>query len=251
MQDNYQDWIDPYLEGSLTETQKQEFLQACAQDETLAKSLQQRQQMAYFLQAKAQEPERIAQIQLLQEQYFPVEEAQPKNQIIPMFSRRTIWRMAAVAAGLAIMLLVGLRWWNHTPPRLYAHHATHYPIALVPKGGNSKKVDIQRLEDAFIQNKWAIALPLLQEYQQAYPQDPQGTLYLGITHLELDQLELARQQFRALAQGKSTFRSEAQWYLALSYLKEGDLESTKDWLAQIEESAQRYQQAQELYEAID
>ncbi|MEM1219535.1 MAG: hypothetical protein AAGH79_11505 [Bacteroidota bacterium] len=251
MQENYQDWIDRYLEGNLPAAEQKELLQACEEDPALAETLRLRQKMDHFLQAKAMEEERIASLSNYQDAFFPPENTASQNRIIPMLTNINWLRLGGIAAGFLVVLSLGYWFWNQTPSRLYKRNANHYPIALVPKGGNVEKIDIKRLEDAFIQKRWGPAQELLQEYHKAYPNDNQGVLYLGITHLQKNELEEARTHFHQLAQGNSVYKSEGQWYMALSFLKEGDTEGALDWLAQIPESAQRFSQAQTLYNKLN
>jgi tetratricopeptide (TPR) repeat protein len=108
--------------------------------------------------------------------------------------------------------------------------------------------NISAAEKAFAAKDYAGALAAI---DQVLAQDPVNTtaqLYKGICLLELDRVTEARTAWLSLTTGNTALKSEAQWYTALSYLKEHNDEACKTALRAIDAGADRYEDARKLLE---
>ena len=74
--------------------------------------------------------------------------------------------------------------------------------------------------------------------------------YRGICLLELDRAAEARGVFEPLAIGASAFQEDAVWYVALSYLKEKNVEACKAALRKIDSGSIHYKAAQEILKGL-
>lgn len=82
------------------------------------------------------------------------------------------------------------------------------------------------------------ALPLLQKYATDYGMTPQVELYIGVSYLGLDNLPEAINHLTAVASQNNVNnidqRQEAEYMLALAYLRQNDTAKTKALLAKIQ-----------------
>lgn len=165
----------------------------------------------------------------------------------PLRGRLSWARWAAVAAGLA--LLLGVWWWmsqQHLPT--YEQYADHAPLSLTVRGAaDQAKFDA---EAAFSRQDYAGALPALEQIVQAEPENLIAKFYQGICLLETNQGAKARDIWAPIAAGASALKSEAQWYIALSYLKEKNLSACQTALQAITPDAERFPDAQRLLKTL-
>jgi hypothetical protein len=64
--------------------------------------------------------------------------------------------------------------------------------------------------------------------------------------MHLGQTSEAEKIFTALYNGQSAFKYEAAFYLAVTYLKDGNKAASREWLQKIPADATNYGKAQEL-----
>jgi hypothetical protein len=81
---------------------------------------------------------------------------------------------------------------------------------------------------------------------------PLYNLYLGIVHLELDELENAGTQFRSLlAKDNQYFNEHAKWYLSLLAIKNNNNSKAIEYLSQLTKESNFYKErAQELLDKL-
>ena len=129
------------------------------------------------------------------------------------------------AAAAALVFLVNRFFINPTisTEELYAEYSTWENLpSLTVKG-----VDQQLLakgEALFIDKKYIEAIPLFTSYLDAHQEivNPQVLTYLGIAYLESNTFENARITFNRLLHSNTLENDRAYWYIALTYLKEGN-----------------------------
>ena len=78
------------------------------------------------------------------------------------------------------------------------------------------------------------------------PQNSFARYYFGIALLENHQTDSSRNGLRQIYNGRSLFRYDAAFYLALSYLKENNKTQCKEWLSRIPAGAGNYHRVREL-----
>jgi thioredoxin-like negative regulator of GroEL len=92
---------------------------------------------------------------------------------------------------------------------------------------------------------------LFESYIQENPNDPQVQLYYGIALLETNQIQKSRSVFQKIIQGESLWKEEAQWYLALLYLKTNQPEQVKTLLQQLSSDNRNYSNAKKLLNQLE
>lgn len=157
-------------------------------------------------------------------------------------------RWLAAAASLA---LLAAALWFFTADRgpSYRQYAAHEQPSFTVRGATDQAA--ADAEKAFAAADYAPALNALDRLLAERPDDPSVPLYRGICLIELDRPNEARNALEPLATGNSALRSEAQWYLALGYLKTGDRAACRSALTRIQPGETRHEQAQELLKKLE
>ncbi len=90
-----------------------------------------------------------------------------------------------------------------------------------------------------------------EEYRRSKNQNLDAKLFEGISLYLAGNEELALQSLVVVAESKQNINQVAEWYLALSLLKKGDLTEAKMHLAKLKTSNEFAEQAQKLLEDLD
>ena len=258
MKYTYED-IARYADGLMEGEEQQAFEVALAADPELQQQLALHREVEGVLQQQFAPDEQREQLQgtlqQLRQEYFgatttaqrggqPV--AQPGAQsgsqpakVIPFK------RYMGVAVAVAAMLVVVLVVWNPFAGNLYEKYAATQMVAQVERGSHIDTV-LQKATIAFNNKEFTEAAVFLAEVVQAQPDNSYALFYFGVSLMQTNQLPLARVAFEKLFKGESAFKYEAAFYEALTYLKEKDKDTAKDWLEKIPADAANYKKAQEL-----
>lgn len=153
--------------------------------------------------------------------------------------RRLIVPALSAAAALALILL----WPTLFADKLYDRFAEFPALALTEKSGEGP--DVSAIEASFNRGDYAAAYEGLQAYRQRKPDDPQAQLYAAICLMELGKTQEARSLFEVLLKSPD-FGDYAQWYTALSYLKENNREACALALDRISPASPFYEKSRAL-----
>ncbi len=157
---------------------------------------------------------------------------------------------AAAAAILVIFLISQLVFQqNATPQELYAEYKNWEDVpSLTVKG--TPDAEMAQAEALFLERKYAEAITIFEK--QLPTQHPHLLIYMGISYLELNAIEKARHSFDTLLQSNTLDSHKAYWYIALSYLKQGDHTKAITYLELVRSNPKNYgyEQAEELLEAL-
>jgi len=99
--------------------------------------------------------------------------------------------------------------------------------------------------DYYDEGRYAAALPHFTRYLEQHDQDGEALLYLGITQLALQQLPEAVHSLSAAAELLPERNAEANWYLTLAHLRNGDIGTAKKILRPLLETQGAYRQKAE------
>lgn len=159
---------------------------------------------------------------------------------------RSVRAVAATLALLLVSIFVIKNLVQQPSSPTYADLAQHPPLALTQMSADhSEETATLAAEQAFNSGNYAQAAQALQRHLQVQPEDQLAQLYLAISFIETDRLKDARNILQSLTTSPD-FRDKALWYLALSYIKEGNEKQAKTYLKDISPTAKEYQQAQRL-----
>ena len=158
-------------------------------------------------------------------------------------------RYLSVAVAVAAVLIVAMFVWNPWQQNLYEKYAGTQMVAQVERGNHIDTV-LQSATTAFNNKEFTEAAVLLAEVVEKEPDNSFATFYFGIALLETNKMAQARPIFTKLFLGESAFKYEAAFYQALSYLKEKNKISAKEWLDKIPQDAPNYNKATELLKKL-
>ena len=141
----------------------------------------------------------------------------------------------AVAASFALLIFALSGLFQKTT---YDQFAQHQALNLVEKS-ETAPIAIKAQEE-FNTKNYAAAFESLTTYLTQSPEDNKAVLAKGICALELNRFPAAIAIFDQIHSGTSALKTSGTWYLALSYLKQNDLQQTKKYLHLIPDSDSFY-----------
>jgi|APTNR8051073442_1049403.scaffolds.fasta_scaffold02390_6 tetratricopeptide (TPR) repeat protein len=155
-------------------------------------------------------------------------------------------RFNSVAAAVALLVLAGAAaaYWQHTRyDRLYASvfsaPKANEVIAMRSENGVQKAdPDLQEALDWYKAGDFAAASQSFDRYLQGHPDDFQAGLYAGIAALSGGYPEKAIEQLTAVSINDPQLFDEANWYLALAFLKQKKLADAKAILENLVQQAE-------------
>ncbi|OED45203.1 hypothetical protein AB832_01480 [Flavobacteriaceae bacterium (ex Bugula neritina AB1)] len=155
------------------------------------------------------------------------------------------------AAAVALVFLVNTLFINNnvTSQELYVAYKDWDALpSLTFKGENSK--ELAQGEALFHEKKYAEAISILDIYKNS--KNPHVLIYLGVSYLELDVYDKAERIFIKITEMNTLDRSKGYWYLALTYLKQGDDKKVITALKKIrdDENNYKYEEAGKLLQEL-
>ena len=239
MQTNDYKLIDQFLRGELDEVAEQNLQERMQSDEEFAEEVRFQEEAKQFIQHREDRNQ-------LKEQLFQLrQEAKKEAKVIP-FRRKLIYYLSAAAAIALICIFIWPFLFSNAS--LYDQYAQHEPLALQKRNENASIVE--EAENAFNKKDYATAYTKLKAITTDDATNIQARLAYGISALETDRLEEAKQIFQEIAQGQSAVKDSANWYLALTFLKEKNEKQAAEILQLIPENTFWGKKAQELLTRI-
>ena len=240
--------LDDYFNGLLSPEAEHALKVRVAEDAEFGQAFALREQMEDFPRRTAQRSALAETLRSTGADFFHTA-AGGKATAVPGMSVTVNWRRwLAVAA--SIVLLAAAIWFVGSPATqpTYEQYAMHAPLALTKRG--AAEASASEAEAAFNAGKYAEALRALDRLQAEQPDNITASLYRAICLIETGSTREARVLLEPVAAGNSAIRTEAQWYIALSYLKEKDTARCRAALEQIDPGGDHSEQAQSLLKAL-
>lgn len=222
------DLIDRYLLGNLSGQERWD-LDARREREDFRQTL--------LLEEEWLEAVRTAGRRELHELLMAEEERYVAISRTPRIPRSTWTRWAAMLALVLVTLAVWL-WYNREYPdqgwpALAESAFAPYPNLIAPSGGtDSANLALERAFLPYERQQWAQAEA---ELEPLLPDYPQLRLYLGISALGQGYGSRAARWMEGIRPG-DPFHEPAQWYLALAFLREGQVEPARALLFRIRDT---------------
>jgi len=176
-----------------------------------------------------------------------------ESQIKDEFSKREIKvfslrKYSKYLLAASLVLFASLIWMNSTDTVNYSDYGTHDLLELTVRGDNNEHETIA--QKAFNAKDYALAQKELEFLLAEDSTKVELQLYLAICMMEQNKFELADSILTKIAQGNSVYKDKAIWNLALSKLKQKDLESCKNILNRLPKDADNYIKAKELLKKL-
>jgi tetratricopeptide (TPR) repeat protein len=149
-------------------------------------------------------------------------------------NRKFIYRIAAT---IVILLSIGaiLYFLSIAKPdnrQLFAEYFKPYPNVITVKGSNDKLLGAGMYYYDIA--KYDSAMMFYDKILKDNPKDSKVLFYKGVCFLATDEPENAIRVFNKIVpDNKSPYKSQAEWYLALAYLKSGNSVKAKELLSKI------------------
>lgn len=234
--------LDQYFNGLLTPGEARSVEARADSDPAFGEEFSLRQAMEAFPRKEAERETMVDLLKTIGKDYFKDEISDsPGLKVV----RNNLRRWLALAASLAL-IAVAIWFLRQPEPKTptYQEYARHAPLSLTVMG-ETEQVRTEA-EAAFRQKDYSGALAALDQVLVAEPGNVKASFYRGICLLELDRTAEARAVFEPFAAGSSALREDAAWYVALSFLKEQNIEACKTELAKIRPGEAHYKEAQEI-----
>ena len=160
------------------------------------------------------------------------------------------------AASISFLIIVTFSWWflsgTMSSTELYADFYSPYPDVITSRGSEQSKLNNGLF--LYESEQYGKAVKELEKFIIEYPAKKEALFYLGQAYLANDEEDKAIPLFKELKSSPDfSFVEATEWYLALSYLKVGDMNKAKKELSQISSSAKHAyrKQSQKLLERIN
>ncbi|MEJ7558711.1 MAG: hypothetical protein WKF66_10420 [Pedobacter sp.] len=131
-----------------------------------------------------------------------------------------------------ILLQLGLLIWSPWSSDLYKEYAISRTMPLPPPGSDAQE-NIAKGAELFNDGHYEKARKLLQKEYMLNPLNPSLSYYFAITLVETGKEYEARTIFMNLHKGETRFKFDAAYYVALSFIKEGNKAAAIAWLQKI------------------
>lgn len=153
-------------------------------------------------------------------------------------------------AAASLLLLVGFIYiLNLQSAPTYEEYAQYEPLTLSSRSETEQSLT-QSAEVAFNNGRFTEAGQHLEQLLELNPDHVNVKLYLALSLIETGKYAQAEALLKEIEEGNSIYAPTASWYLALSYLKQGNENACAAKLKNIPPESSKYEEAQELLEEL-
>lgn len=158
-------------------------------------------------------------------------------------SSKFILRIAAALVVIVLTSVVIFSRISGSNDDLYAKHFEPYEDVINVRGSTDQL--LSEGMNAYNQKDYKKASDVLYRYVNANPSDLNAQFYLGISSIEAGKAGEGIRYLDNVIEARGMLVEQAQWYLALAYLKEGDLTSCQRELKEIDVQGHDYRERAE------
>ncbi len=224
---NYSHLIEKYLFNQMSESEKREFEIQVESNPSLAEELE--LQKSLFEAANDEDFKKI----------LPSLKSAEQDYLATLSKKRYLWfspkNLLLYAASLLLIVLFSWLYFVNNNKvesiELFATYYEPYPMVLSFRGKNDL---INGTVNSYNEKNFESVITSM---NQLILEDSLGFvpyMYLGIAHLELGNLDKAIENFTVVSDSNNaTFRQQANWYIALTYLKANESEKARNILIEL------------------
>lgn len=240
------DLILRYMDGSLTAGEQVEVEYRLKEDQSFQKTLNSHKQLIQGI--------RFNHLKGKLEQLKSLEAGLPAAGKEVSFYRRQ-WMPLSAAAAVLISAALWFVMIQNNVPDANALYASYYEPFDSPGTGLTRSTDDEmtvkaRAYQAYDDGRYGEASDLFREALRE-KDDPIMHLCLGNALLELDKPSEAEAVFKHILENHGDLVTQAKWYLALTYLRQGKMELTKAELWEISKSSTYGETARQLLRELE
>ena len=217
------DYIEEYFNHKLSTEEQRDFEEKLKSDKDFAKEVEEQALLINaFDEMQAQE---------LLRRFGKIEEELEGGKV-KQFGFPVYLRWAAAIAVLAVVSLVVYLNSNNSGKELFLAYYIPYPNVESPV--SRSEAEGNAVWQSYERGDYKAAYQQFDRALEIDAADLASQFYLGICALELNKLKVAEKAFTTVAAVKNaTYAEQAEWYLALSYLKEGKRKKARGSLEEI------------------
>ena len=190
---------------------------------------------------------------LEEEKHILSGESVSRKKIVPLkpvkktrpFLRWSIAAAIALVLGASVYLVATRQ--KVSSLDLYASYYEPFAEEINVRNASSRSIANQASQ-LYQAKKYKEALPLFLQILESEPDNAEVQLAVGVSQLELGRFEKATQTFSAV--NNPLFKDQANWYLAMAFLKQSDMTNAKTVLESIKKGDFNYVKAQEILRAL-
>lgn len=257
--------IDKYLDGEMTPDEVMRFEKQMQTDDDLAEEVRMQEDMrsAYSEHVWFKKPSEYNDDKEVEQltSFFESEETSELKQTIKESmsdSKETVvnrmpWFIGIAAAVIGLMAIMFIYFPSKSSLKgLYGQYMSINDLpTLITRGEGNYLMAKGQL--SFVKGDYSEAISYFERSNKEENDiNPIVYIYLGISHLEQNQFELALSEFEKLKNSNALEAARADWYMAMVYLKKEDRTDLLKILERITLNEQNYkfQEAKKLFEQV-
>lgn len=225
IKEEYSELIDAFLRKDLDGDALHSFETLLSSNANVAQELEIRKKLDLAIRSKGADD-----LRLELEDIFKHEVGNPVDSSLPKAGKKfSLLKYGAIA--IIALLLASLWYFMNTPkevksgPFYYAEYFEAYDNVLQTRGEQVESLE-EKAMSAYENNRYDIAIPLLERLTIQNKDKAIYQLYLGISLMQQNEFEKANDAFTLLsAESNTLFHDHANWYKAMNYLKQDQIAS--------------------------
>lgn len=174
---------------------------------------------------------------IIEQEYVDTQNQETSTKVRSLWQQK-YFKWAAVAASIIILLVPASTYFYTNmifPNQLFNQYYSPYENVVAPtvRGGEGeqKTIEMQQSLQSYTATNYQQAIVDIREFIDDNPKWKNDVaLYLGISYLETGNTAKAVQTFQDIIKAENQFDDQARWYLAMSYLKEDQIEDARQQL---------------------
>jgi|TARA_B110000037_G_scaffold221345_1_gene292068 hypothetical protein len=240
-----QDYIlfEEFLSGNLSKDANNSFENSLKNEDDFKQAFETYKKLSRLLAHKFENEDKQASFQTnlknISDTYFNKKE--PTKKVI----RFKPWQYAMAAS---IAIFIGIYWYSLFSIPTYGDFANFNEISLTVRGGENEL--LTKAENSFNNKNFTEAETYFTQLLSIESENQEFKLYKAISGIELNKFTEAEVLLKQISKGNSVFKSSANWYLALSKLKQKDYKTCSEILKRIPSDAGDYKNAQKLLKKL-
>ena len=225
--------IERYLNGSMLSKEKKEFDTLLKNNTKLsAEVVLVKEINEAILDDEAEEFR-----QTLKKIINPDQESKPIN--------KSLINALKIPLAASVIILVGLSLYNifihQDTSKLFSNFYKPYSTDISTRSAAKMKDNIQLSYYLYQEGDYESSYEMLKNYTIKNFDDQTARFYLGLNALQLQYYKMAIDEFTMVEQDTvSPFALHARWYLAMAYLKEGNIKSARHFLQKLTDEDNMY-----------
>jgi tetratricopeptide (TPR) repeat protein len=231
------DFIERYFDGKLAGEELELFEKKLESDPEFASEVKLHREINDFLRNKFDFIKKREQLEQIYEEVIlkKKKSGDPKIKPIKIFNFKWYYKIAAavvILIGVATILFLMFR--PAKNDRLYSQYYKSYEASITVRGGvQHSETLFEKAMGAYEKNDFKKSYILFDELCCSDKEYTSAFFFKGVSAMELEKYSDAITSFNLVLGSTSLYIDEAEWYLALCYLKMSEFNKSKELLIKI------------------